>query len=88
MFQKSQIIRRYKMKEFEMIPKNKLVDFIPAIRGNHTPELNILETWENHFRCVGAPYVVTSDVRKHLNGQLNIRVLTLWSEDKTRSVAN
>ena len=75
---KSEIIKRYKWKEFQMIPENNLVDIVPVIRGISLTELDILTTWEKHFRSVGAPYVITKN-----NKKADMPVLTMWSENKT-----
>lgn len=64
-----QIIKRFKVEAFNEIPKHDLMDFVCSI---YPRDEAILETWEDHFRGLKIPYVITKDQDKNTK--------SLWKE--------
>jgi len=73
------IIKHFMTKEFNEIPKYKLVDFLPLIVTIRPREMAILESWEEHFRSVKVPYAITERVIDH-HTHGNVRARALWKE--------
>jgi len=61
------IIRYYKEKEFNEIPKKNLLDFV---RIHRNTEREIVESWERHFESVGSPYAI----------EIKGKEMILWKE--------
>lgn len=79
------IIRSYKRKEFDKIPKDRLIKFLGASKNsiwlrlmkNNARDMKILKSWEDWFRGKGlstrkSPYVIQEDDK----------VLYMWIERK------
>jgi len=54
---KNKILRYYKQDEFEKIPLGNLVDIVGDFYT--TGSMELLESWERHFKSVGTPFCVT-----------------------------
>jgi len=64
--------------EFMEIPKNKLIDIIPTIVEENRADMEILESWTNHFKNLKIPFAITRKFSKS-NGK-KIAYLSLWKE--------
>jgi len=53
------ILRYHKRAEFDMIRQERLVDIVGDCYSN--ADLEILESWERHFKSVGTPFAVTKN---------------------------
>jgi len=76
MFNQEDIVKVYKEKEFNKIPKNKLIDIIQKVSVNEQP---ILESWEKHFQGVNVPYAIVN----MLNFDGKTTTKSLWKEKLT-----
>jgi len=81
-YKASDIVSVYKHKEFKEIPPVKLHDFIPRIRANVPKEVQELETWKNHFRGVGAPFIVIKSDTYDGNKRERVPSLVMIAEMK------
>lgn len=79
------IIRSYKRKEFDKIPKDRLIKFLGAPKNsttlrlmkNNAKEMKILKSWEDWFQGKGL-----STVKRPYVIQEGDKVLYLWIERK------
>ncbi len=56
LFNKEDVIRYFNEVDFLKIPRNKIMNIVLDIRQH---ELDILESWEGHFKTLEVPYAVT-----------------------------
>ena len=61
LYKNEQVIDFFKEKELLEMDRGRVWDFLPNIQSC---DESILKTWTDHFRSVGAPYIVTQRSNK------------------------